>query len=80
MKKLYIIIILLFLSCSKDTIYEPIEEKCNCKIITYQVTISGHLVKQGETNILTKCENDKYAFDKIYAGNRLIQYKIYKCD
>ena len=80
MKKLYILIIILFLSCSKDSIYEPIDDKCNCKIVTFQVTRNGLHINQGQTNIQTKCSNDKYEFDKKYIGTRLIQYKKYICD
>ncbi len=68
------------MSCSKDVIYEPIDDNCDCEIITYQVTINGNLINQGSSNIQTKCDNDKFIFDKKYAGDRLIQYKIYKCD
>lgn len=80
MKKLYFIIIILFLSCSKDSIYEPIEDECNCKVITYQVTRNGSHIKQGETNIRTKCDNDKYVYDRKYVDNRLIQYTKIVCN
>lgn len=79
MRKL-IFILLISVSCSKDTIYNPIDDKCDCKIITYQVTINGIHIKQSELNINTDCFNDNNVFGEKYSNTRLIQYKKYLCD
>lgn len=80
MKKLYILILILFIGCSKDSIYEPEEIFCNCKVVTYQVTINGKHIVRNELDIKTKCINKDVIFGKEYSNNRLIQYKKYVCD
>jgi len=82
MKKLLITLIV-FASCSKDTVFEPIleDENCNCKINLVQVTTNGiHLVR-GVTNVSIDCDDNGFVFARKYSSsNKLIQYKIYKCD
>ena len=80
MKKL-IIILIVFSSCSKDTVFEPIlDEKCNCKRNLVQVTINGTHLVRNTTNALIDCDEDGLVFGRKYSGSKLIQYNKYICN
>lgn len=87
MRKLLIILII-FISCSKDTVFnedeiiiiDPIETKCNCQKRIVQVTIAGNHITHSSSNVLINCSDNGLIFNKKYNGTRLIQYSIYNCD
>lgn len=83
MRKLYIILLLLFLSCSKDTILDNDTVPCkkDCYLNLVQVTVNGiHLVKSSELKTID-CDTDTEPFDIIRnSDGRIIQYKIYRCN
>ena len=70
-------------SCSKDTDFEFDNEppiKCNFRVNTVQVSVTGRHIIQGFYNKKDECSKDQFIFDKKYGGtdnNSLIEYKQY---
>ncbi len=87
MKKLLFIIIIVFISCSKDTVFEGtdiIPDKpslyCDCTSKLYQVSVTGQRILQGTTNVRILCSLSGKTYDQKYNGDRLISYKVYDCN
>jgi len=83
MKKILLITIIMFLSCSKDTVFpEPAETNldCDCTEKLYQVSSIGTHILINTINVSILCSLNGDVFDKTYNGNRLIKYKIYNCN
>lgn len=71
---------IIFSSCSSNSISEPEVTDCDCKIVTYKVTVNDYHTIVSESKVTTKCINDALVFGKKYSGNRLVHYSIYVCN
>lgn len=78
MKRFFIILLLVFLSCEQDdNIY--IEEKCDCRIDEYVVN-DVQTVLVGSRNVKVDCDLDNTIFGELYDNNdNLVGYKRYIC-
>ena len=82
MKKLFILFVLVFLSCSKDTILDT-NEVCrrDCELRLIQVTVNGiHLIRDSRP-VTIRCDKSTEPFDiKRDSKGKIILYKAYKCN
>lgn len=84
MKKLFFILAIVLMGCSVDPI-EPNptatpDPKCTGVTQLIQVTIDGRHVVKAESTLTIDCIKCGTEYDKVFTGDRLIQYKKYICN
>ena len=78
MRNLFLLFLLVLVSCSSNTITIE-DEKCECKLLTYQVTHTSNIVVNSR-NVTVDCYLDNTRINELYnSDGSLSSFQEYFC-